>query len=412
MMVSIAWKSRISVAEQLAIDGGPPVRSRFLAFGTPCLGQAEYDEVMDALRSGWIGTGPKTLQFEQEFAGYVGVPHAVGVNSCTAALHLSLIVSGVGTGDEVITTPLTFAATANVVVHQRARPVFADIDPVTLNIDPEQARLAITPRTKAILPVHFGGLACDLKALRQIAEEYGLSLIEDAAHAVGSRYQGQMIGQHGNLTCFSFYANKNLTTAEGGMITTGDADLADQLQVYRLHGLSAHAWQRYATKALILSEAVAPGYKYNMPDILAALGIHQLRKIEAFLARREAIAQRYDSAFRHMHGVHLQPRSQDTNNRHALHLYVLRLDLSKFRVDRNQILAALRAENIGAALHYRALHTHPYYRETFGYKPQDFPHATEAGNSILSLPLTPCMAEQDISDVTTAVHKVLKAYYA
>lgn len=397
---------------KLAIEGGPPVRDTMLVFGAPCLGQAEYDEVLDTLRSGWIGTGPKALQFEQEFADYVGVPYAVAVNSCTAALHLSLVVNGIGPGDEVITTPLTFAATANVIVHQGARPVFADINPQTLNIDPENVRQAITPRTKAIIPVHFGGLACDLDALQEIAQKHNLVLIEDAAHAIGARYQGRMIGSHGNLTCFSFYANKNLTTAEGGMVTTDDAKLVEQLQIYRLHGLSAHAWQRYAAKTLLLSDAIAPGYKYNMPDILASIGIHQLHKIEGFLARRESIAKQYDFAFGNVRGVHLQHRPNDAANRHALHLYVLLLDLNQFRVDRNQIIAALRAENIGAALHYRAVHTHPYYRETFGYCPQDFPHAARIGDSILTLPLTPCMTDQDVLDVIDAVYKVLGAYYA
>ena len=398
------------MTSQLAIDGGQPVRDRFLVFGVPCLDQAEYDEVMDTLQSGWIGTGPKALQFEREFADYIGVAHAVAVNSCTAALHLGLIVSGIGPGDEVITSPLTFAATANVIVHQGARPVFADIDPVTLNIDPDQVCKAITSRTKAIIPVHFGGLACDMVSLRQIAQEHHLALVEDAAHAVGTRYKDQLIGGHGNLTCFSFYANKNLTTAEGGMVTTSDAQLAEQLQIYRLHGLSAHAWQRYMTKEILLSDAVAPGYKYNLPDILAAIGIHQLRKLEGFLSRREAIARQYDAAFSRLRGVGLQPRPHDTSNRHALHLYVLCLDLAQFRVGRNEILAALRAENVGAALHYRALHTHPYYRQTFGYRYEDFPHAARIGDSILSLPLTPCMSDQDAQDVIAAVDKVLGAY--
>lgn len=398
--------------EKLAIEGGTPVRSQFLVFGAPCLDQAEYDEVLDTLRSGWIGTGPKALQFEKEFAAYIGVPFAAAVNSCTAGLHLGLIVSGVGPGDEVITSPLTFAATANVIIHCGARPVFADIDPVTLNIDPTKVQQAITPRTKAILPVHFGGLACDLTSLRQIAQEHGLALIEDAAHAVGTRYRGELVGHHGNLTCFSFYANKNLTTAEGGMVTTNDERLLEQLQIYRLHGLSAHAWQRFMTKALIFSDAIVPGFKYNMPDVLAAIGIHQLRKLEGFLGRRQAIAERFEAAFGRMRGVTLQPRPRDPAFRHALHLFTLCLDLSQFRVDRSQIMAALRAENIGVALHYRALHTHPYYAQTFGYQPEDFPVAARVGDSILTLPISSCMSDQDVEDVICAVNKVFDMLYA
>lgn len=398
------------MGEMLAVDGGKPVRDTFLVFGAPALGQEEFDEVLNTLRSGWIGTGPKSLRFESMFAEYVGAAQAVAVNSCTAGLHLSLIAAGIGPEDEVITTPLTFAATANVIVHQGARPVFADIDPTTLNIDPACVEKAITPRTRAIIPVHFGGLSCDLDQLQGLAEQYGLTLIEDAAHAVGARLNGRMIGGTGNLTCFSFYANKNLTTAEGGMITTNDAELAERLRVYRLHGLSSDAWQRYASGKLISGDVVYPGYKYNMTDLQASLGIHQLRKLETFQAIRERYARLYDEAFRPLSGVRLQPRPGDDDNRHALHLYVLILDPEQFSASRHQVVEALRAENIGAAIHYRALHTHPYYRDTFGLKPGDFPHAAEVGDNILSLPLTPGMSEADVTDVVTAVRKVLKAY--
>lgn len=398
------------MVSKLAIDGGFPVRDKMLVFGAPALDEAEYNEVLDTLRSGWIGTGPKTTKFETEFANYVGASHAVAVNSCTSALHLSLIVSGIGPGDEVITTPLTFAATANVTAHEGAIPVFTDIDPHTLNIDPGVVEQAITPRTKAIMPVHFGGLPCDMEAIQRIVDEHNLIIIEDAAHAVGTRYQGQMIGSLGNLTCFSFYANKNLTTAEGGMIITEDEAQAEMLAIYRLHGLSRDAWQRYHSHRLILSDAVYPGYKYNMTDLQASLGLHQLRKQEDFLAIRERYAQMYDAAFANLPGVRRQPRPTDGLNRHALHLYVLILDPDHFRVDRNHIIAALLAENIGAALHYRALHTHPYYREHFGYQHDDFPHAAAVGDNILSLPLTPGMNEADVQDVIEGVYKVLGTY--
>ncbi len=400
------------MSDKLAIDGGTPVRDSFLVFGKPVLGDEEINEVVDTLRPGWIGTGPKAVRFEQDFARYVGSKHALAVNSCTAALHLGLIANHIGPGDEVITTPLTFAATANVIMHVGAKPVFADIDPTTLNIDPANIERAITPQTKAIIPVHFGGLSCDMDRIEAIAKQHGLAIIEDAAHATGTRYHGRLIGcDTGTVACFSFYANKNLTTAEGGMITTDNDELADRIAVFRLHGLSKHAWQRYSSKKLMLSDALFPGYKYNMPDIVAALGIHQLAKQEHFLEIREQYARRYDEAFAALPGVCRQPRPRDLDqNRHALHLYVLILDPQQFSVDRNDIISALLAENIGAALHYRAVHTHPFYRETFGYRHDDFPLAAQVGDNILTLPLTPGMSPQDADDVITAVHKVLKAY--
>ena len=264
---------------KLAIDGGSPVRNEFLPFGVPSLGDDEIREVIETIRSGWIGTGPKTQEFEQDFAAYVGAKHTVAVNSCTAGLHLSLLVSGVGPGDEVITTPLTFVATANVIEHCGAKPVFVDIDPRTLNIDPASVERAMTERSRAILPVHFGGLACDMDELRAIAEKHRVALIVDAAHAVGTRYKGEMVGNIGDLTSFSFYPNKNMTTIEGGMVTTNSEEWDELLRIYRLHGLSRDAWKRYQSHRLSLSDAILPGYKYNMTDIQASFGLHQLRKL-------------------------------------------------------------------------------------------------------------------------------------
>ena len=397
--------------DDLAINGGQPVRDAFLPFGAPCLGQEEIEEVVDTLRSGWIGTGPKTQQFEEEFSAYVDCKHAVAVNSCTAGLHLSLLTIGVGPGDEVITTPLTFAATANIIEHCGARPIFVDIDPITLNIDPARLEAAITERTRAIIPVHFGGLACDMDRVMRIADRHRLIVIEDAAHAIGTRYRGRMVGSIGHLTSFSFYPNKNMTTAEGGMIATDCDEWAETLRVYRLHGMSSDAWKRYRTRRLTLSDVVLPGYKYNMTDVQASLGIHQLRKLESFLAVRETYAKLFDQAFVDMEGVCLQPRPADAENRHALHLYVLLLGPDRFSVGRNEIIDALLAENIGAALHYRALHTHPFYQNKYGYQAQDFPNAYRAGEQILSLPLTPGMTRSDVDDVIWAVRKVLGAFY-
>ncbi|MEZ5361615.1 MAG: DegT/DnrJ/EryC1/StrS family aminotransferase [Bryobacterales bacterium] len=395
---------------KLAVDGGSPVRNRFLPFGGPALGEEEIDEVVATLRSGWIGAGPKVLQFEKELSAYVGAKHVLSTSSCTAGLHLSLIAGGIGPGDEVITTALTFGATANSVVHQGATPRFADIDESTLNLDVQAVERAITPKTKAIIPVHFGGLPVDLDAFRALARDRGLLLIEDAAHAIGARYKGRPIGDGENPTCFSFYANKNLTTAEGGAVAVNDPDLAEKIRVYSQHGLTGDAWKRYSGGSLKLSHVVVPGYKYNLTDLQASLGLHQLRKQEDYWEIRERYAKIYDAAFAEFSDVRRQPRPDGVLDRHALHLYILRIDPAAYTVCRNQIVEALLAENIGAAIHYRALHTHPYYAERFGYQPDDFPHAHAVGETIFSLPCTPGMSEDDVYDVIEGVTKVLSAY--
>jgi dTDP-4-amino-4,6-dideoxygalactose transaminase len=395
---------------ELAIDGATPIRETFLPFGAPCLGEEEIGEVVDTLRSGWIGTGPKALRFEQEFAAYVGAPHALALNSCTAGLFLGLLALGLQPGDEVITTTLTFAATVNVIEHIGARPVLVDIDPQSLTIDPELVARAVTPRTRAIIPVHFGGLACDMQALDAIAARHNLAIIEDAAHAVGTRHNGRMAGTLGNLAAFSFYANKNLTTAEGGMLTTADPLLAERIAMLRMHGLSRDAWRRYTAHRLIKYEVIAPGYKCNLPDLAAAIGLHQLRKQEQFWQTRQRYAQLYDDAFAAL-PLRFQRRPRDLDqNRHSLHLYVLLLEPGRWRVDRDQIVEALIAENIGATLHYTPIHQHSYYRETYGLRPEQFPQATAVGAQILSLPLTPAMSLADVEDVIQALLKVARAY--
>ncbi|MFX0194487.1 MAG: DegT/DnrJ/EryC1/StrS family aminotransferase [Candidatus Hodarchaeota archaeon] len=374
------------------------------------MGEEEIHEVVDTIRSGWIGTGPKVQRFEQEFAAYVGAKYAISVNSCTAGLFLSLVALGIGPGDEVITTPLTFAATVNVIEHVGARPVLVDIEPNTLNISPGLVEEAVTTRTKAIIPVHFGGLACDLDALEGIAMQHELAIIEDAAHAVGTRYNGIMAGAFGILAAFSFYANKNLTTAEGGMVTTDDPKLAEMIRLLRLHGLSGDAWKRFANRRLMKCDILLPGYKCNMPDLMASIGIHQLSKQEQFLEIRQRYAHIYDQAFVDL-PVRLQPRPRDLKrNRHSLHLYVLILEASRWRVHRDKVIDSLLMENIGAAIHYRAIHMHPYYREKYGYQAEDYPHACEVGENILSLPLTPGMSEDDVAMVVAAVRKVARNY--
>jgi len=399
-----------SSVDLIALEGGKPVRDDFLLFGAPCLGEDEIAEITDTVKSGWIGTGPKTKRFEEDFRDYVGCEYAIAVSSCTAGLHLSLIAAGIGLGDEVLTSPMTFSATANVIVHQGATPVFVDIDDVTLNMNLALVEERITPRTKAIIPVHYGGLPCDMDRIFEIASRHHLTVIEDAAHAVGARYHGKMIGTLGDFTCFSFYANKNLTTAEGGMVTTDDPEAAELMEIYRLHGMSRDAWKRYESKEIVFSESIYAGYKYNMTDLQSSLGIHQLKKLESFQEIRERYAAMYDAAFREMPEISLQPRPSKEGERHALHLYLLILNLDQLTVDRDKVLVALRAENIGAAVHYKALHLHPFYRDKFGYQGGEFPVAEDLSERVLSLPLTPKMTVGDVEDVIQAVKKVI-AYY-
>lgn len=399
------------MTQHLAIDGGTPIREKMLPFGAPYFGEQEIAEVVDTLKSGWISTGPKTKKFEQEFAEYVGASYAVGLNSCTAGLHLSLVVLGIGPGDEVIVPSLTFGATANVVEHVGARPVLVDVDATTLTIDPAAVERAITPQTKAILPVHYGGMPSDLDALRALAEPRGIVIIEDAAHAIGTKYKGRTVGSISPLTNFSFYANKNLSTAEGGMVTTNDAALEEKLRVFHLHGLSRDAWKRYHTKEFSMSEVVVPGFKYNMTDLQASLGIHQLRKQEQFIARREQIASFYDEAFSELNGlVWTPPRPHDGLNRNVLHLYPILVDVTKSTASRNQIISALLAENIGASMHFNPLHMMPYYRDKYGYAPNDFPNARRVGEREISLPVQPQITDDDAQDVVNAVKKVLLAF--
>ncbi len=399
------------MSETLALDGGKPVREKMLLFGAPNLGEEEIAEVVDTLKSGWISTGPKTKRFEQEFAEYVGAKYAVGLNSCTAGLHLSLVVSEIGPGDEVIVPTLTFGATANVVEHLGARPVLVDVDPVTLTMDPAAVERAITPRTRAIVPVHYAGMPCAMDELTALAARHNLMVIEDAAHAVGARYRGRKVGSISPLTSFSFYANKNLSTAEGGMVTTDDPALEERLRVLHLHGLSRDAWKRYHTKAYSSSEVVVPGYKYNMTDVQASLGIHQLRKQEGFIARREELASFYDEALSELDGmVWTPPRPRDGATRHVLHLYPVLVNTARLKVDRNQVISALMAENIGVSMHFHPLHMMPYYRAKYGYTPESFPHALRVGQSEISLPIQPQITARDAQDVVDALKKVLRAY--
>jgi dTDP-4-amino-4,6-dideoxygalactose transaminase len=380
-----------------------PKRSEFLVFGSPLITEEEIREVTDTLRSGWLGTGPKTKRFEADFAAYTGARHAIALNSCTAGLHLALDAAGIGPGDEVITTPMTFCATANVIVHVGATPVFADVDRRTMNLDPAAVARAITPRTKALLPVHFAGRPCDMEALLDLAAKHGLVVIEDAAHATEARYHGLKVGSIGDMTAFSFYATKNVVTGEGGMLTTHSDHWAERVRIRSLHGLSKDAWKRYSAEGFQPYDTLYPGYKYNMMDLQASLGIHQLARVEANLARREAIWQRYDEAFA---GRFVLPAPAEPETRHARHLYTLLLEPEKLGMGQVEFLEALKAENIGAGVHFIALHLHRFYRERLGTKRGDFPNAEWISDRTVSLPLSPKLSDEDVEDVIAAVLRI------
>jgi dTDP-4-amino-4,6-dideoxygalactose transaminase len=389
------------------------MRNQFLPFSPPAIGEEEIREVVDTLRSDWITTGPKVKRFEEEFARFVGASDALAVSSGTAALHLSLLALGIGPGNAVITTPLTFCSAVHVIEHVGARPILADVEPDTLNLDPrglrqhiERAHRDLGPSVKAVLPVHLYGHPCDRDAILEIAAEYGLAVIEDAAHSLPAKYKGQLIGSSPTearvpvLTCFSFYATKNLTTAEGGMLT-GPTDLLEQARRWSLHGMNRDAWKRYGSGGSWFYEVVCPGYKYNMTDIQAALGLHQLKKLHEFHAKRCAIAQRYQAAFRPFE--ELQVPTERSEVQHAWHLYVLRLNLDRTRITRDQFISEMRGRNIGCSVHFIPIHLHQYYREKYGYQPEDLPIALREYQRMVSLPLFPRMTDEDVNDVISAV---------
>ncbi len=384
-----------------------PRRKDFLVFGSPDIQESEIQEVVDTLQSGWLGTGPKTRRFEQDFRAYLGCRHALAVSSCTAAMHLALDVLGVGPGDEVITTPLTFASTANVIIHRGARPVFVDVRRDTMNIDPAHIEEAITANTRVLMPVHMAGRPCDMDTIMDIAQQYELLVVEDAAHAIEARHKGRNIGTIGHMTAFSFYATKNVCTGEGGMVTTQNDSWAEEMRIKSLHGISKDAWKRYSAEGFQSYETLYPGYKYNMTDIQAALGIHQLARVEKNLETRECYWQMYDQAFADLPEVVLPSGELPHGSRHARHLYTILLDLDRLRISRNQFIEMLKSENIGTGIHFTALHLHKYYREGFKYKQGDFPNAEWIGMRTVSLPLSPRLSEQDVADVIGAVRRVI-----
>ncbi len=383
-------------------------RAEFLPYARADITEAEIAEVVDTLRSGWLSMGPKTIEFEKRFAAYTGAHDAIAVNSCTAGLHLALAALGIGPGDEVITTPLTFAATANVAVHLGARPLFADVCADDFNLDPEAVARAITPRTRAIIPVHMAGQPCRMDELLDIAHTHRLPVIEDAAHAVGARYRGKMIGRIGTATAFSFYVTKNMTTGEGGMVTTNDAELAETMRTLRLHGMNRDAWARYSNKGTWYYEITAAGYKYNMTDMAAAIGLHQLRRLNDFLEVRRHYAMLYNNAFADMDTFEIPATRPDVD--HAWHLYILRLRPETLRIDRATFIEKLREANIGTSVHFIPVHLHPFYRTTFGYQRGDFPVAEAIFDQAISLPLYTTMTEEDVFSVIEATRAIAHQY--
>jgi dTDP-4-amino-4,6-dideoxygalactose transaminase len=383
------------------------VRQTFLPFSPPCIGQEEIDEVVDTLRSDWITTGPKTRRFEQEFSSYLRAPGALALNSATAGLHTALLTLGIGAGDEVITTPMTFAATANVIEHVGARPVLVDVEADTLNIDPKQVEAAISPRTKAILPVHFAGHPVDLDPICDLAKNAELQVVEDAAHALPAKYKGRWIGQGDNPVAFSFYATKNLATAEGGMLT-GSQGFLSEARIVSLHGMSKDAWKRYDKGGSWFYEVVLPGFKYNMTDIQASLGLWQLKKLPGFQARRRRIVEAYTNAFAHEDALIVPSERPDVE--HAWHLYVLRLRPGVLSIGRDQFIEELKARNIGTSVHFIPIHLHPYYRDKYGYQPDTFPVAYENYKGMLSIPLNPRLSDQDVNDVIEAVLETARGF--
>jgi len=380
------------------------MRDTFLSFSPPAIGEEEIAEVVDTLRSDWITTGPKTRRFELAFRDYLGAPGALAVSSGTAALHTALVCLGIGQGDEVITSPLTFCSTVSAIEHTGARPVLADVEPDTLNLDPARVAEAVTPRTRAILPVHYGGHPCEMDALRDIAGRHDLQVIEDAAHALPARYQGRLIGATANPVAFSFYATKNLTTGEGGMLT-GPPELIEQAQVVSLHGMNRDAWKRYDQGGSWYYEVVMPGFKYNMTDIQAALGLWQLKKLPAHQQRRREIVALYDQAFRDLEPLELPAVRPDVD--HAWHLYPLRLRPGTLSIDRAEFIRQLTARNIGSSVHFIPIHLHPYFRDKYHYHPTDFPITLDAYNRLLTIPLHPRLTDQDVADVVDAVREII-----
>jgi dTDP-4-amino-4,6-dideoxygalactose transaminase len=382
------------------------MRSSFLVFGAPNIDHAEIDGVVEVMNSGWLGTGPKVGIFEKEFASFKGAENAAAVNSCTAALHLSILAAGIGPGDEVITTPMTFCSTVNVIIHAGALPVLADIEPASLNIDPNRVVEKLTPRTKAILPVHFAGRPANMDALCKIANEHNLKIIEDCAHAIETEYHGRKAGTIGDFGCFSFYVTKNVVTGEGGMVVARNREDHDRIKVLSLHGMSRDAWKRFGSDGYRHYQVTEAGFKYNMMDLQAVIGSAQLKKVEPFWQRRRQIWSQYQQGLAKLPLA--LPAEPEPNTRHAYHLYTVLVDEARAGVSRDTFLNGMIAQNIGVGVHYVSIPEHPFYQRSFAWNPEDFPHAARIGRQTVSLPLTSRMTDADVTDVIDAVRHLLQ----
>ncbi len=392
----------------LASQGGRPVRDTFLPIALPWVGEREKALVLEALDSGWITTGPRTLELAARIAERAGVRHAVCVNSATGALHLALEALGIGEGDEVVTSTWTFAATVNVIEHVRARPVLVDVEPDTLNLDPAALAAAITPRTRAVITVDYAGQPCEYDAIGALARTHGLRVVDDAAHALGAAYRGRPVGSLADITAFSFYATKNLSTGEGGAAVTDDAALAERIQLLSLHGMSRDAWKRYSDTGSWYYEVVAPGWKYNLSDVLAAIGVGQMERFDEFQARRLALVERYRAALADVPEVRLPVAREHVQ--HAWHLFPIAIEPERLTIDRARFIQELRAENIGTSVHFIPIHRHPHFRDSLGLSPAAFPVAEAAYARAITLPLFPRMTDRDADDVVEAVRKIVRAF--
>ncbi len=381
------------------------MRKNYLVFGQPIIEKEEIDEILDSLNTGWIGTGPKVAKFESDFKEYIGAPHAVAVSSCTAGLHLSVLAMGVTAQDEVIIPSMTFAATANAVIHVGAKPVFVDVLADEMTIDVEDVKRKITPNSKAIIPVHFAGRACRIDEIEKLADEYNLKIIHDAAHAVETEFEGKKIGCYRNIVNFSFYVTKNITTVEGGMITTDNEELAQKLKIYALHGMSKDAWKRFSDDGYKHYEIIYPGYKYNMTDLQAAIGIQQLKKVDQFAKRRKEIWDFYKNELKDLPII--LPPEPAPNTKHAYHLFTILVDTNRTSVTRDELIQKLHLLKIGTGVHYIALHLQPYYQKTYGYKRGDFPNAEFISDRTLSIPFSAKLSDDDVVDVVNALKQSL-----
>ena len=388
-------------------DNTKPIRENFLVFGCPRIEEAEIEEVVATLRSGWLGTGPKVAQFESDFAHYKNIDssNVAAVKSCTAALHVCMIASGLGPGDEVITTALTFCATVNAIIHSGATPVLVDVVKDTMNIDPDAIENAITPKTRAIVPVHFAGRPCDMDSIMNIAKRHDLKVIEDCAHAIESEYKGQKIGTLGDFGCFSFYVTKNIVTGEGGMVLAREQKDIDRIKIISLHGMTKDAWKRFSDSGHKHYKVIECGYKYNMMDLQAAIGIHQLKRINSYWDIRQKIWQRYQQELSNLNVT--LPADPDPNSRHGYHLYSILIDEKACGISRDSFLDKMIAQNIGIGVHYLCIADHPFYQNKYGWKPNDYLNATRIGRQTVSLPLSAKLTNNDVADVVKAVGKCI-----